>query len=595
MIERDHSDDWWLNLALGALAVLAGLVLLLQVTAGLAALVTAGHWVRGGQLSAGLDVLLHPDDPAAAWPPGSGVPGPAAYWGTLGVLLALAGGLALTGWRWWNHHAHSPTRRRARVHSTPGVASRAEVQRYASRRALLRRSATLRPTLVNPAPGDLGFRLGACRGVPVWSPAEESRLLLGPPRSGKGLHLVVPMILDAPGAVVTTSTRPDNLAATLRLREQHGPVAVFDPQQLAGVDARLRWSPIRGCTDPQTAMVRARGLAAGAGFAHGGVNDSAFWQGQTEGVLHALLHAAALDDAGIDRLYAWSTNPVAAEEATLILLRNPGSADGWADALDAAIHMDPRTRDSVWAGVRAAMAALADPRVRRALDPAPGEQLDVEEFLRHKGTLYLLGTGAGAGASATFLAALLEDITETARRLAAPMPGGRLDPPLTLVLDEIANLSPIPSLPTLMADGGGNGISTTTVLQSLAQARDKWGEQPANAIWEAATAKVILGGASSPRDLQDLSQLVGERDEQTVSTSRDPRGGRSTSTAVRRVPVLPPDAIRTLPLGTAVLLLRATRPIVLDLQPYHQRPDADQITESQRSVVAAGLTPAESR
>ena len=39
----------------------------------------------------------------------------------------------------------------------------------------------------------------------VWASVEDSMLLLGPPRSGKGLHLVIPMILDAPGAVVTTS------------------------------------------------------------------------------------------------------------------------------------------------------------------------------------------------------------------------------------------------------------------------------------------------------------------------------------------------------------------------------------------------------
>lgn len=35
--------------------------------------------------------------------------------------------------------------------------------------------------------------------------------VIGPPRSGKGLHIVIPAILDAPGPVVTTSTRPDNL------------------------------------------------------------------------------------------------------------------------------------------------------------------------------------------------------------------------------------------------------------------------------------------------------------------------------------------------------------------------------------------------
>ena len=34
--------------------------------------------------------------------------------------------------------------------------------------------------------------------------------------SGKGLHIVIPAILDAPDAVVTTSERPDNPTATLR-------------------------------------------------------------------------------------------------------------------------------------------------------------------------------------------------------------------------------------------------------------------------------------------------------------------------------------------------------------------------------------------
>ena len=49
---------------------------------------------------------------------------------------------------------------------------------------------------------------------------EDSTLVLGPPRSGKGLHIVVNAILDAPGAVVTTSTRPDNLAATMTARQR---------------------------------------------------------------------------------------------------------------------------------------------------------------------------------------------------------------------------------------------------------------------------------------------------------------------------------------------------------------------------------------
>jgi hypothetical protein len=56
--------------------------------------------------------------------------------------------------------------------------------------------------------------------------------------------MVVNAILDAPGAVLTTSTRPDALTVTLKARERVGPVAVFDPQHLAkGLPAGLRCLP----------------------------------------------------------------------------------------------------------------------------------------------------------------------------------------------------------------------------------------------------------------------------------------------------------------------------------------------------------------
>ena len=74
---------------------------------------------------------------------------------------------------------------------------------------------------------------------------------------------MIPAILDASGAVVVISTRPDNLTATMRVRRRIGPVAIFDPQHLAeGLPAGMRWSPIRGCESRQTAMIRATRLRA---------------------------------------------------------------------------------------------------------------------------------------------------------------------------------------------------------------------------------------------------------------------------------------------------------------------------------------------
>jgi type IV secretory pathway TraG/TraD family ATPase VirD4 len=250
------------------------------------------------------------------------------------------------------------------------------------------------------------------------------------------------------------------------------------------------------------------------------------------------------------------------------------------------LEADPRTRDSIWQGVSLALAALADPRVLDAVSPRPGEHFDPAEFLTGNGTLYLLATGAGAGASWSLVAAFIEDLVETARHLAAASPGARMDPPLLLALDEIGNLSPLPSLPVLMAEGGGTGITTMPVLQSLSQARDKWGDHAAGAIWDASIVKVILGGTSSAKDLQDLSALIGERDEKTDTVSIGDYGSRSLQRSIRRVPVMPPEVIRTLPFGTALVLLRSAPPLVADLRPWTGRKNADQIREQRTNVEA---------
>ena len=173
---------------------------------------------------------------------------------------------------------------------------------------------------------------------------------------------------------------------------------------------------------------------------------------------------------------------------------------------------------------------------------------------------------------------------ETARRLAARSPGARLDPPVLLALDEIGNLAPLPSLPVLMAEGGGTGLTTMPVLQSMAQAREHWGENAATAIWDASIAKIVLGGASGSRDLQELSTLIGDRDETTDSVTIGERGLRSNQRSTRRVPIMPPDIIRTLPNGTALVLLRSAPPIVTRMREWTARPDAAELSAQRAGV-----------
>lgn len=99
--------------------------------------------------------------------------------------------------------------------------------------------------------------------------------------------------------------------------------------------------------------------------------------------------------------------------------------------------------------------------------------------------------------------------------------------------------------------------------------------------------KVVLGGTSAARDLQDLSSLIGERDERTDTISVGDYGSRSLQRSMRRVPVMPPEVIRTLPFGTALVLLRSAPPIVTDLRPWTARQDADALAAARAQIEAA--------
>lgn len=573
------ATDALTNLGIGLLVVGVAAAGLLRLAAAITAKLTGLDQPNVG-LAGGIQVLASPKDPAAALEtPGMS---PVVYWVVVAVLVLAAGAVAFGLWRVGG----------TRPGADDGFATKHDVAKHASAHAVLKAARHLRPTLTHPKPTDVGFQLGKVKGEPVWASVEDSLLLIGPPRSGKGHNVVANMILDAPGAVIATATRPDTIAITLKARQRRGPVAVFDPQRMVpGLPVGLRWSPVRGCEDTEVASTRAKGLASASGFGTGTENGG-YWQELTRSVLEQLLHAAALGGRTAADLHTWSSHPASAADAVAILTSHPAAARRWGENLNATINSDQRTRDSVWNGVKIALSALSQPKVLDAVSPQPGEDFDPEAFIRAGGTLYLLATSAGSGGVAPLVAAFIEDLTETAKKIANRSPGQRLDPPLLLALDEIGNLAPLPSLAALMADGGGSGITVMPVLQSLSQARTGWGEHQAATIWDAAITKISLGGSSVPKDLTDLSSLLGERDQTTYSTTIGPDGSKTVQESVRRVPVMTPQEIRNQRRGQGLILMRSLKPMKAKLRPWTKRTDAKQLKADKEAVeaeIAGGL------
>ena len=45
---------------------------------------------------------------------------------------------------------------------------------------------------------------------------------------------------------------------------------------------------------------------------------------------------------------------------------------------------------------------------------------------------------------------------------------------MLLALDEVANIAPLPDLPAMVSEGGGQGVITLACFQDLSQARQRW-------------------------------------------------------------------------------------------------------------------------
>ncbi len=546
-----------------------------------------------------VDFFSSPGNPAAAWPEAAREDvGPAAvvYLIFLILCVPLIWGAVVGG-----QYAVRFRRRREIRTFRLGFADGGEIRKLLSATAVIKKAKSVRPSYKgkrNINPQEVGFFLGRDTRSrrKLYCSVEDVMLVVAPPRQGKDDHFCIPNIIDAPGPCVAPTTRADMFAATVTMREKMGHVWVFDPNDMTNWPSQLRWSPVNGCQEPLVALNRAAAFVAGAGVGEG-VQNASYWTGVATAILRCYFLAAATSGRTITDVVRWSTQPTNPEPIQILRkMEQLGRApQGWAGELESGASADGETRGNMWSGVRRALDCFADPRVLAACSPGPDDIFDVATFVRGRNTLYVLGKEKKNGSVAPLVTAMMEDIFDQVRKIASRMPNSRIDPPLTVELNEVAHIAPMPNLPGYMGDSGGFSIALHVYLQSLGQARGKWGNDEAAVMWDTAAIRVVMGGSGYVNDLEDISRLLGEVDEKTKSISRG-AGGKSTSYSKQKRRVLTVDELRTLEFGTALVIARAARPVEAKLTPYFKRKDAKEIGVGQARVgkVIADVDDAES-
>jgi type IV secretory pathway TraG/TraD family ATPase VirD4 len=473
-----------------------------------------------------------------------------------------------------------------------GFASARQLRQEAGVAAARKRAVQTRPSLRKNKrlvrAEEIGYPLGRAHpgGMPLWPSWEASLRLVAPPGEGKTFRALVPVLRQHPGPAIATSTKADLYELSAVARRRRGPVFALDPDLLAPAAEPARWSPVSGCEQSEVAERRAAALVAATGD-DSETQNGAFFRDSARDLLKAYLHAAALEGLDIRAVLDWSRRPDDPAPAE-VLLSAPAAATGWGDLV--ALHTSgaPETTSGVLRYVARALACFSHEAVIEACCPAPGEALDIEQFLIDSGTVYLLGKGSRLGAVAPLITAFADEVFDCAERLAATMPNRRLDPPLLGLLDEAPNIAPVPSLPELLADGRGRGIVLVYAMQSFSQAVTRWGAQRAETMGNATSITAVLGGLTSPSDLADLERICGQRRVRRVSTHRG-TGGRNSRDHSRTISweseaVLRADQIRTLPAGMALVLWSRLPPVLAHLPLLSERPDWQEVQQEEQQA-----------
>ncbi|MGH3260756.1 MAG: type IV secretory system conjugative DNA transfer family protein [Trebonia sp.] len=404
-------------------------------------------------------------------------------------------------------------------------------------------------TAVNPSAVYLGVgQAGRSR----WARAGRAVLVIGPSQSGKTTSVIVPTLLDYPGPVVSTSTKPDVLRATMDSRLEFGRAWQFDPtghaHEIPGVQT-LRWSPLSCSQNWDGALLMARAMVTGAAVGTG-TTDANHWAKRAQALLAAVLHAAAIGDMPLRTVIGWVTSHDT--NGPLSRLRDHATVPLALDALTGIANTEARERSSIFSATADALEAYTS---QAALDAAEDQNFDAKQFVTSGDTVYIHAPAEGQRMAAPLVCGLLAEIRRATYQAHAR---GHLDGTVLFALDEVANVAPIAELPQIASEGGGQGLLLLAVLQDLSQARARWGTV-ADGFLTLFGTKLILPGVADPRTLETISTALGEYDRKVVTESDAKVPGRwtaqrSTSYSTQRTRVLSPGEVANIPAGHALHL-----------------------------------------
>ncbi len=413
--------------------------------------------------------------------------------------------------------------------------------RFASRGDLARHG------LFEPSPD--GILVGKFGGRLVRLSGQQFVILAAPTRSGKGVGVVVPNLLEYQESVVVLDIKQENFALTSGWRRSQGQeVFLFNP---FAEDRRThRWNPLGYVSrDPAFRISDLQGIAAM--LYPDGAADQKFWVSQARNAFTAFalyLFENFDDQAGRDFPSHSSAFP------TLGGLYRLSSSDGmqlkaYLQQLSQRAFLSDQTRiafsnllsqaDETLASILGTFKEPLNPWLNPVLDAATSANDFLLTDVRKKKMTIYIGIQPDKLAESRLIVNLFFSQLINANTRQLPQDNPQLKHQCLLLMDEFTAIGRVDILATAVAYMAGYNLRLLPIIQSMAQLDAVYGKDVSRTLLTN-HALQILYAPREQQDANDYSEMLGYTTVRKQNISRGREVSRSTSEE-RRALMLPQE------------------------------------------------------
>jgi type IV secretion system protein VirD4 len=144
--------------------------------------------------------------------------------------------------------------------------------------------------------------------------------------------------------------------------------------------------------------------------------------------------------------------------------------------------------------------------------------------------------------------------------------------PITWFWDEFANIGLIPSFTKIVSTTRSREMSFVVCLQDLSQLINIYGRSNAMTILNNLKVKCCMNGLSDMETLEYISNLCGETEILTSSSSKTDSNRASTTESHQRRKLITADEVRRLEADEILLIMQNRKPIKDEVNTYYTQP-----------------------